>query len=298
MSIMNDTNASLMSSISTNNFLRDCIDLAIDGFLFRGITPSDHYYRFSQSFPKAFTLLTSYPNPNGSSIIMTPKQSHHTSSSSSSKHSNTQHQRTNNVPPLDLSSISSNIILEQQPVSTIMPTTNVGIMIKPKKPIYSPKDSISSSSTSGGRAGSSRRPGSSGTKTPLVTSNTPNTPLSSNDQSPSIQTVNPKRPVTAPSPSSDIWNSPQQQLSPLEIEARDIQERMGKYRLRHGRPHDLSQMTSKQIYDEKCDMQQELLRFENKYSKPTTSEQKRIMKPLYDYYRQLKRLVEKQQQQT
>ncbi|CAF3277317.1 unnamed protein product [Rotaria socialis] len=298
MSIINDTNTSLMSSISTNNFLRDCIDLAIDGFLFRGITPSDHYYRFSQSFPKAFSLLPSYSNPNGSTIITTPKQSHiyHASASSSSKHSSIQHQRTNNVPPLDLSSLGSNILLEQQPVSTIMPTANTGITIKPKKPIYSPKDSVSSSSTSDRRLGSSRRPGSSGTKTPLVTSNTPNTPLSSNDQSPSTQSVNPKRPVTAPSPSSDIWNSPQQQLSSLEIEARDIQERMGKYRLRHGRPHDLSQMTPKQIYDEKCDMQQELLRFENKYSKPTTSEQKRIMKPLYDYYRQLKRLVEKQQQ--
>lgn len=71
---------------------------------------------------------------------------------------------------------------------------------------------------------------------------------------------------------------------------------MTKHRVKHSRPSDLSQMTSKQIYDEKCDMQQELLRFENKYSKPTTSEQKRIMKPLYDYYRQLKRLVEKQQQ--
>lgn len=127
----------------------------------------------------------------------------------------------------------------------------------------------------------------------MVTSNTPNTPLSSSEQSPSV-----KRVITGASPSSDLWNSPQQQLSSLEIEAREIQERMGKHRSRNGRPHDLSQMTSKQIYDEKCDMQQELLRFENKYSKPTTSEQKRIMKPLYDYYRQLKRLVEKQQQQT
>ena len=126
-----------------------------------------------------------------------------------------------------------------------------------------------------------------------MTSNTPNTPLSSSEQSPST-----KRVVTGgPSPSSaDLWNSPQQQLTSLEIEAREIQERMGKHRLKHGRPNDLSQMTSKQIYDEKCDMQQELLRFENKYSKPTTSEQKRIMKPLYDYYRQLKRLVERQQQ--
>lgn len=286
-----------MSSISSNHFLRDCIDLAIDGFLFRGITPSDHYYRFSQSFPKASTLLTSYANANNSLIVTTPKQSHHHSS---------KHQRTGNVPPLDLSSLNSNILLEQQPVSTIMST---GITLKAKKPVYSPKDvisflsicllrisffqSISTSSTTDRRTGSARRSGSSTTKTPLVSSNTPNTPLSSTEQSPST-----KRPVTGPSPSSDIWSSPQQQLSSLEIEARDIQERMGKHRSRHGRPHDLSQMTSKQIYDEKCDMQQELLRFENKYSKPTTSEQKRIMKPLYDYYRQLKRLVEKQQPQS
>jgi hypothetical protein len=123
-----------MSSITTNNFLRDCIDLAIDGFLFRGIKPSDHYYRFSQSFPKAFTLLTTYTNPNTSTIIMTPKQSHQ-------KHSINHHQRINNVPPLDLSSLNSNILLEQQPVSTIMSTNNnTGITIKTKKPVYSPKD--------------------------------------------------------------------------------------------------------------------------------------------------------------
>jgi len=129
--MINDNNSLLMSSISTNNFLRDCIDLAIDGFLFRGITPSDHYYRFSQSFPKAFSILTSYSNPNGSTIITTPKQSHYHSS---------KHQRSNNVPPLDLSSLTSNITLEQQPISTIMSTTNVGLTIKTKKPVYSPKD--------------------------------------------------------------------------------------------------------------------------------------------------------------
>jgi hypothetical protein len=55
-------------------------------------------------------------------------------------------------------------------------------------------------------------------------------------------------------------------------------------------------MTIKQIFDEKNDMQQELLRFENKYSKPTLSEHKKIMKPLYDEYRILKRMVENQSQ--
>lgn len=131
MAMINENNSLLTNSISSNNFLRDCIDLAIDGFLFRGITPSDHYYRFSQSFPKAFTLLSSYSNGNNSSMINTPKQSHHHSS---------KHQRSSNVPPLDLSSLNANILLEQQPVSTILSTTNTGITIKTKKPVYSPKD--------------------------------------------------------------------------------------------------------------------------------------------------------------
>ena len=111
----------------TTSFLRDCIDLAIDGFLFRGVTPSDHYYRFSQSFPKAFTLLSH--STNSSSLIATPKQqqSHRPHSS----------KRSGNVPLLDLSSLSSNVLLEQQPVSTILST---GLTIKTKKPVYSPKD--------------------------------------------------------------------------------------------------------------------------------------------------------------
>ena len=143
--MINESNSSLMSSISTNNFLRDCIDLAIDGFLFRGITPADHYHRFSRSFPKAFTLLSSYSNPSGASMITTPKQSHHhttttSTSSSSVKQASIYHSRTNNVPPLDLSSLNSNILLEQQPVSTIMSTNTPGITIKTKKPVYSPKD--------------------------------------------------------------------------------------------------------------------------------------------------------------
>jgi len=130
MSILNENN----SSISTNNILRDCTALAINGFLCRGIKPSDHYYRFSQSFPKAFQLLSTYSNLNNSSVLTTPKHSHH---AHSLKHQRT---TTTNVPPLDLSSLNSNILLEQQPVSTIMTTNSTGITIKTKKPVYSPKD--------------------------------------------------------------------------------------------------------------------------------------------------------------
>lgn len=148
MTTMNEMNSSLTNSVNNNNFLRECIELAIDGFLFRGVTPSDHYYRFSQSFPKAFTLNNSYLNQANSSSLATPKQvqrHHHSSSSSTAasatRHSAGQQQRLASVPLLDLSSLNNNVVLEQQPVSTILSTqNNSGLTIKTKKSTYSPKD--------------------------------------------------------------------------------------------------------------------------------------------------------------
>jgi hypothetical protein len=181
-----------------NNFLGDYIDLAIDGFLFRGVKPSDHYYRFSQSFPRAYKLSSSVPT--------------------ASKHSHN-NQRTKN-----LTSFASNTLSE-------------------RKSDYLTKTRSSESLSK--------------TSTVLIDTSIP-------------------------------------ELNRLEIEVHDIEERMRKYRLKHNRPDDLSKMTKEQISYEKIAMQQELLKFENKYSKPTISEQKKIVKPIYDYYRQLKRLVEKQ----
>jgi hypothetical protein len=120
MSNIPDNNL-LMNSQTTNTFLHACIEIAIDGFLFRGVKPSDHLYRFSQSFPKALTL-----SSNSLSTKITSKQSH--ISSKSSDHNN--QQRINNIPSLDLSSLDSNRIAEQQRTLTI----------KTKKPVYSPKD--------------------------------------------------------------------------------------------------------------------------------------------------------------
>jgi hypothetical protein len=150
---MNETNTSLISSISSNAFLRDCIDLAIDGFLFRGVTPADHYYRFSQSFPKAFTFVGTSSNLAGATSSTTPKvahRSHHhhhnhhhqqllssTTSSTPQSKTSTSQPRTNNVPPLDLSSLNSHVLLEQQPVSTIMSTNTAGLTVKTKKPVDS-----------------------------------------------------------------------------------------------------------------------------------------------------------------
>ena len=186
-----------------NSFLHDYIDLAIDGFLFRGIKPSDHYYRFSQSFPQAFKLSSKLPT--------------------TSKESNN-HQRTKTLPSRNLTSFNSKSLSEQNSVLT--------------------------------------------------------------DYLPKTQSLSKNSPVLTDSSVLD--------LNRFELEVHDIEERMRKRRLKHNRPDDLSKMTAEQISYEKTAMQQELLKFENKYSKPTISEQKKIVKSIYDYYRQLKRLVEKQ----
>jgi hypothetical protein len=202
MSDINNNKTNFVNnSIPTSNFFHECINLAIDGFLFRGITPSDHYYRFSQSFPRALTL--------SSNFLLTSKQF-------------SNHLR----PTKNISSF--NISLPEENLSLTRHVTNI------------PSESLSTNGTV----------------------------------------------LTETSKSSECH------LNCLEMEVYNISERMKKSRLKDNRPSNLSKMTIKQILDEKTDMQHELLKFETKYSKPTKSEQKKIMKPLYDYYRQLKRLLQ------
>ncbi|CAF0924590.1 unnamed protein product [Adineta steineri] len=193
-----------------NHFLHECIDLAIDGFLFRGITPSDHYYHFSRSFPQAFS--------NSLNTISKPI-------------SNPQR-----IKPLSTYDIS----LPEEKLSL----TRISSKLSNFRTTFS------------------------------------NQTLSKNTNG-----------------FIDPFKSPSSELSYLANEVRKIEERMKKHRLRYNRPENPSHMTIKEIYDEKINVQQELLRFETKYSKPTKGEQKKIVKPLYDYYRQLKRLVENQQEQ-
>ncbi|VDL59577.1 unnamed protein product [Hymenolepis diminuta] len=57
------------------------------------------------------------------------------------------------------------------------------------------------------------------------------------------------------------------------------------------RPEDLEKMTSSELTQEKLDLQKCLLYFENAKGRPMDSATKRIMKPLYDRYRCVRRMV-------
>lgn len=56
---------------------------------------------------------------------------------------------------------------------------------------------------------------------------------------------------------------------------------------------DIFEMSKSEVHDEKVSIQKVLLQLENKYGRPTTRETKEVMKPLYDRYRNLKRLIAK-----
>lgn len=59
------------------------------------------------------------------------------------------------------------------------------------------------------------------------------------------------------------------------------------------RPESLSEMTRKEICEEKLCIQKALLHFETIHGRPSSSSEKEIMHPLYDRYRRIKRLLEK-----
>ena len=58
-----------------------------------------------------------------------------------------------------------------------------------------------------------------------------------------------------------------------------------------GRPYELDSMTPDQLLQEKVDLQSALLQFEHLFGHPETTEEKSLVKDVYDRYRSVKRYV-------
>jgi hypothetical protein len=64
-------------------------------------------------------------------------------------------------------------------------------------------------------------------------------------------------------------------------------------RVESGRPEELNSMSREQVFEEKVAVQKALLHFESVHGRPSTKSEKELMRPLYDRYRQIKRLLSK-----
>lgn len=58
-----------------------------------------------------------------------------------------------------------------------------------------------------------------------------------------------------------------------------------------GRPDDLAAMTYEEVREEKVTLQRALLNYETNHGRPSTAEEKEVMRPVYDRYRSVKRIL-------
>lgn len=72
---------------------------------------------------------------------------------------------------------------------------------------------------------------------------------------------------------------------------RHVEDRLREKRSAVGRPSELQSMNSLEMQDEKTALQKALLYYESLHGRPTTREDRELARPLYDRYRQVKRIV-------
>lgn len=72
---------------------------------------------------------------------------------------------------------------------------------------------------------------------------------------------------------------------------RQVEDRLREKRSASGRPMDLTNMNKAEMQEEKTALQKALLYYESVHGRPTTREDRDLARPLYDRYRQVKRIV-------
>ncbi|KAL1131508.1 hypothetical protein AAG570_011125, partial [Ranatra chinensis] len=72
---------------------------------------------------------------------------------------------------------------------------------------------------------------------------------------------------------------------------KEIEKRLNEKRVAGGRSEALEGMTHEQLFDEKTAMQKTLLQLEAAFGRPSTKDDRDMVRPLYDRYRALKRIL-------
>ncbi|XP_041363087.1 protein FAM13A-like isoform X2 [Gigantopelta aegis] len=82
-------------------------------------------------------------------------------------------------------------------------------------------------------------------------------------------------------------------LNEIQLTLENIYTSLKEKRYDQKRPQEINMMNREQIYDEKLAVQKALLHFESLHGRPTSKEEKDLMRPLYDRYRSIKRILSK-----
>lgn len=77
----------------------------------------------------------------------------------------------------------------------------------------------------------------------------------------------------------------------MEEMIKEIEKKLNEKRIKYNRPENMEELTYEQLIDEKTAVQKALLHIENTFGRPVSKEDRAIVRPLYDKYRTLKRLL-------
>lgn len=93
------------------------------------------------------------------------------------------------------------------------------------------------------------------------------------------------------SPTNNNNSQEKSRATSMEEMVKDIEKKLSEKRLKCNRPDNMEELTYEQLIDEKTAVQKALLHIENIFGRPVSKEDRTVVRPLYDRYRTLKRLL-------
>ncbi|XP_076684997.1 protein FAM13B isoform X2 [Andrena cerasifolii] len=106
-----------------------------------------------------------------------------------------------------------------------------------------------------------------------------------------LANANNKTRTSSNSPTNNNNSQEKSRATSMEEMVREIEKKLSEKRVKYNRPDNMEELTYEQLIDEKTAVQKALLHIENSFGRPVSKEDRAVVRPLYDRYRTLKRLL-------
>ncbi|XP_076247200.1 protein FAM13A [Calliopsis andreniformis] len=93
------------------------------------------------------------------------------------------------------------------------------------------------------------------------------------------------------SPTNNNNSQEKSRVTSMEEMVKEIEKKLSEKRVKYNRPDNMEELTYEQLIDEKTAVQKALLHIENTFGRPVSKDDRTVVRPLYDRYRTLKRLL-------
>ncbi|XP_032671195.1 protein FAM13A [Odontomachus brunneus] len=96
---------------------------------------------------------------------------------------------------------------------------------------------------------------------------------------------------TASSPVNNNNSHEKSRTTSMEETVKEVEKKLNEKRIKYNRPDNMEELSYEQLVDEKTAVQKALLHIESAFGRPVSKEDRAVVRPLYDRYRTLKRLL-------